>query len=353
MKAVKIPYRALLVSSALSAIVILFGHLSVHRVDADVIFYRLLWPLFRLMIVIGIGLLAGQLIEATGWARWMGILAAPVFRFANLNRRCSAAFTTAFFSGVAANSMLVEFYSENRITRKELFLTNLINQLPAYFLHLPTTFFIILPLTGRAGALYMAITLLAALLRTLAVVLYGHLDRSLDRRPVHPGDDDRPASPAPVPEKKDAILRSIRKKLPARWAGIAVYVIPIYSLVFVLNAAGVFSLLRTWLAGHLSFDFLPVASLSIVALSFTAEFTSGFAAAGALLDAGVLSTKQTVLALLIGNMAAFPVRALRHQLPHYMGIFAPKMGTQLLLMGQGMRLISLVFVGYAFYILFP
>jgi len=84
-------------------------------------------------------------------------------------------------------------------------------------------------------------------------------------------------------------------------------------------------------------------------LSFTAEFASGFAAAGALMDAGVLTTQQTVLALLIGNMVAFPVRALRHQLPRYMGIYSPKMGAQLLLMGQGFRLLSLIVVGALYY----
>ena len=90
-------------------------------------------------------------------------------------------------------------------------------------------------------------------------------------------------------------------------------------------------------------------SLSVVILSFAAEFTSGFAAAGALLDAGVLTVKQTVLALLIGNILAFPIRALRHQLPRYIGIFSPKMGTQLLLMGQGLRVTSIIMMGVLYY----
>jgi hypothetical protein len=90
-------------------------------------------------------------------------------------------------------------------------------------------------------------------------------------------------------------------------------------------------------------------SLSVVILSFAAEFTSGFAAAGALLDAGVLTVKQTVLALLVGNVLAFPIRALRHQLPRYMGIFSPKMGTQLLLMGQGLRVTSIIMMGVLYY----
>ena len=89
----------------------------------------------------------------------------------------------------------------------------------------------------------------------------------------------------------------------------------------------------------------------MIILSFAAEFTSGFAAAGALLDAGVLTIKQTVLALLIGNILAFPVRALRHQLPRYIGIFSPKMGTEILLMGQGFRICSLILVGMTYYLL--
>jgi hypothetical protein len=91
-------------------------------------------------------------------------------------------------------------------------------------------------------------------------------------------------------------------------------------------------------------------SLSLVVLSFVAEFTSGFAAAGALMDAGMLTVKQTVLALLVGNVLAFPLRALRHQLPHYMGIYAPRVGAELLVLGQVFRVASIIGVGVLFYI---
>jgi len=95
-----------------------------------------------------------------------------------------------------------------------------------------------------------------------------------------------------------------------------------------------------------------VESLSVVILSFVAEFTSGFAAAGALLDSGVITIKQTVIALLTGNIVAFPIRAIRHQLPRYIGIFSPKMGTGMLLMGQFFRVTSIIFVGVCYYLLF-
>ena len=111
-----------------------------------------------------------------------------------------------------------------------------------------------------------------------------------------------------------------------------------------------FRVANEFISRYIVTSFMPVESLSVVVLSFAAEFTSGFAAAGALMEAGVLSIKQTVLALVIGNIIAFPIRALRHQLPRYMGIFSPKMGLQILLLGQGFRVISLILVAGIFYL---
>ena len=144
----------------------------------------------------------------------------------------------------------------------------------------------------------------------------------------------------------------VKKRLPGRVVRIAVYVVPIYVLVFMVNALGGFDAARTWLATFVATRVLPVESLSVVILSFAAEFTSGFAAAGALLEAGVLTVKQTVIALLAGNIVAFPIRALRHQLPRYMGIFSPMLGLELLLLGQILRVISLIATGVVYYCLF-
>ena len=309
---------------------------------------RLLWPLARLMIFIGIGLAAGQIIEATGWTKILAALAGPIFRFGNFGKRCSAAFTTAFFSGVAANAMLLDFYKDGKISRRQLFLSNFVNQLPAYFLHLPTTFFIVIPLTGWAGGLYFLITFTATLLRTFLFFVYGHFQLS---KKESNNSIDTKKTEIPNEKKPKRVWQNIREKFPRRISSIATYVIPIYMLVFILNGMGLFNIARRWLAGYVITTFMSTEALSVVILSFAAEFTSGFAAAGALLDAGVITTKQTVLALLIGNIIAFPIRALRHQLPRYIGIFSPKMGTQLLLMGQSFRAMSLVIVGIIYYYL--
>ena len=342
----KRPVRSLVVSLGISLIFILGALILIKEVDAAQLVSKLLWPLSRLMMFISIGLLVGQIIEISGWIKQMAVLARPLFRFGHLGDHCSAAFTTAFFSGVSANAMLLGFFKEGRITRRQLFLSNFINQLPAFFLHLPTTFFIVIPLTGWAGGLYFLITFLAVVLRTVIFLVYGRL---MLPSPAIDDPDAAENDPTRKKHRMSDIWNRVKSRLFRRIVRITVYVVPIYTLVFVLNAMGLFGQLREALAGYVVTSIMPMESLSVIILSFAAEFTSGFAAAGALLEAGVLTIKQTVTALLIGNILAFPVRALRHQLPRYIGIFSPKMGTQILVMGQGFRVASIICVGIIYY----
>jgi hypothetical protein len=339
-------YRILILSLLISAVVLIVGAYQIDDLNAQSVLLRLLLPLLRLMMFITMGLLIGQIIEATGWTRTLAVIARPLFRFGNLGNQCSAAFTTAFFSGVAANAMLLDFFQERKITRRQLFLSNFVNQLPAFFLHLPTTFFIVISLTGLAGVLYFLITFIAAVFRTMLLLIFGRfcLPAQIDET-----TDSIHAVPKKTNFDPKRIWDRIKARLPGRLSRIAVFVVPIYTLVYVLNSLGIFTWLREGLAEYVVTKFMPMESLSVIILSFAAEFTSGFAAAGALLDAGVLTIKQTVMALLIGNIMAFPIRALRHQLPRYIGIFSPKMGTQILLMGQGLRVTSIIFAGVVYY----
>ena len=343
----KPPYQALIVALVLSVAMLGIGVYGLAAFDWPTAGHRLLWPLLRMLGFILIGLAAGQIIETLGWTRRLAVLARPLFNFSRLGDRCGAAFTAAFFSGVTANAMLVEHYREGRISRLQLFLTNFINQLPAFFLHLPTTFFIVVPLTKTAGLLYFLLTFLAAVLRTILLAVAGRCWLP-PLSAEHLTAEGRRTPPA---KDRAALITTLRRRLPRRMLTIVIYVIPIYIAVFILNQLGMFAFTREWLAQFVVTAVVPVESLSVVIISFVAEFTSGFAAAGALLDAGVLTVKQTVLALLTGNILAFPIRALRHQLPHYMGIFQPKLGTQLLLMGQILRITSLIAVGSVYYLL--
>jgi hypothetical protein len=338
--------RPLYIALVLSLLMLLIGIHAVGGVTAATVFRRMVVPLVRLLLVIGMGLAVGQLIEAAGWTKRVGIIGEPLFRFARLGPRCSASFTTAFFSGAAANAMLYDYWKENKITRYQLILTNLANQFPAFLLHLPTTVFIVLPLTGWAGVFYFIVTFIAALVRLLLILLLGHKKPAVAPDALRRVDDSTNNR-----EKKAPLWPTLKQKLPRRLMDVATYVVPIYVAVFLLNSAGLFEWTRQWLARWMVTRVVPVEGLSLVVLSFAAEFTSGFAAAGALLKEGVLTTKEAVLALLIGNVVAFPIRALRHQLPRLMGIFAPRLGLQLLFLGQGYRIASLIVAGVAYYMI--
>lgn len=337
-----------MVSVGITAAILAYGFSAVEGLDGAVLTGKLLYPLARLMLFILIGLTVGQVIESTGWTKYLAVFAGPFFRFGNLGRQCSAAFTAAFVSGVSANAMLLGYYRDGTINRQQLYLSNFVNQFPAYFLHLPTTFFMVIPLTGRAGVIYFILTFLATVLRSALFLLYGHLrvvPSAGEGKDIAHGQEIKG-------RKKPGLVEGIRKKIPTRMVNVAVFVLPIYVLVFVINQMGVFEALNGLMSRFVVTKFMPVESLSVVILSFAAEFTSGFAAAGALLDAGVITVKQTVLALVIGNIMAFPIRALRHQLPRYIGIFSPRMGTEILLMGQGFRVTSLIVVAAVYYYLF-
>jgi hypothetical protein len=252
---VKTDFKPLLVSFFISTVALLAGFFLIDELNVHRIVSRLLWPLTRLILFISIGLIAGQIIEATGWTNALAVLARPLFRFSNLGNRCSAAFTAAFFSGVSANAMLLDFYKEDKITRSQLFVSNFMNQLPAFFLHLPTTFFIVIPLTGKAGALYFLLTFLAVMLRTVCLAFWGHFE--LSKKGITSNEKIKSTLKTDANKSSD-IWQSIKQKFPRRIKRIAVYVVPIYILIFVLNDIGLFKFARQWLSGYVVTTFVPM-----------------------------------------------------------------------------------------------
>ena len=301
---------------------------------------RLIWPLMRMAGFISIGLFIGQIIEGLGWTDRLAIMARPFMHWGHLSHQMGATFTTAFFSGIASLSMLMSFHQEGSMNRKEITLAVLLNTFPSFFLHLPTTFFILLPLVGKAGVIYLLLTFGAALFRLGAVLTYTHF--------ALPESSEHYNRRASEDKKWKELLQETGKKFMSRLAHILLIILPVYLIITLISDMGFFLWLRSSMAHGITSTFIPIEAMSIVIFSLVAEFTSGYAAAGAMLDAGTLSIFQTVLALLLGNIIAAPVRALRHQMPYYMGIFSPATGVPLMLASQAFRIGSLIVVGLIF-----
>jgi len=308
--------------------------------DPLMLWKRLIWPLIRLTAFISLGLFAAQFIEGMGWTDRLAVMARPFMRWGRLSEQMGAVFTTAFVSGTASLSMLMSFHQEGRLNRKEMTLSVLLNTFPSFFLHLPTTFFILLPLVGKAGVVYLLLTFGAALLRLFTAVTFTHFVFPESPKNYHAGASRR--------KNRRELLRETGKKFKSRLTNILMIILPVYMIIVIISDMGFFLWLKKSLAHGISSTLIPMEALSVVVFSLVAEFTSGYAAAGALLKAGALNVVQTVLALLLGNIIAAPVRALRHQMPYYMGIFSPGMGIYLMLASQVFRIGSLIVVGLIF-----
>lgn len=306
---------------------------------------QLVLPIFRLTLLISLGLFLANIIESLNWTHRLATLARPLIRLGNLSAVTGASFSVAFFSGVSANTMLAEAFDKGQMTKTELILANLFNSLPRFFLHLPTVFFLTVPLIKFGALLYVGITFSAALLQTFLVVTAGRI--LLENR----GD----SSLAPVQNTqktswRDALTRS-GKRLKKRIPKILKYMVPIYILFFLFNRYGLFVEIENFIAHRAWFlSWLNPQSLGIVVLHVTAEFSAGLAAASVLLAENSLTYKEVVLALLVGNILSTPIRAIRHQLPYYTGIYSPQLAIQLVTISQVLRASCVVFTAIMYFL---
>ena len=305
------------------------------------------WPLLRLVFFISLGLMIGNLIESLNWTHGVARLAAPLVRIAHLSDITGASFTMAFFSAVTSNTMLSEAYEQKKITKQELIFANLFNSLPTYFLHLPTLFFLAVPLIKSVAFVYVGLTLFAAFLRTVCILVVGRI--------VLPGGKENCVTCRLEENRVSSLSQALDKawlRFQKRIKRIVVITVPIYTAVFILNRFGMFIFLENWLAHNVKFlAWLHPESLGVVALQLTAEISAGLAAAGALLDNGSLEARQVVLALLAGNVLSSPMRAVRHQFPFYAGVFQPKLAAELITYNQAFRTGSIILVGIFYYLL--
>ncbi len=304
----------------------------------------LIWPMLRLLMGLSIGLLIANIIEGLRWTRHLARIAAPLSQAAHLRDVTGAAFSTAFFSPAAANGLLAESYEKGELSKKELILSNLFNSLPAYLTHTPSIFFLTWPVLGFPAVIYVGLTLIAATLRTIATIIVARF-----LLPAPPEGcvscllDDEKFTWKQTLQK--AWLR-FRKRVPR----LLYFTVPIYVLMYVLQRAGFFAEAEIWLSEHVEWlSFLKPQAMGIIVLHLAAELGAALSAAGAIFNDGGLTSKEIVLALLVGNILSTPMRAIRHQFPSYSGFFKPRVALQLIISNQGLRALSMICVTIIYY----
>ena len=307
---------------------------------------KVVWPMLRAMFFMGMGLAAAMVIEALGWTVALGRLAAPLTRLARLPNVASASFTTALVSNPAANAMLSEALDRREISPRQLAVANLLNgSWPSFIVHLPSTLVVASSFAGRAGLAYTGIMFAAATLRLVGAAGLGHFI-------LPPIAQAGAMSEAPRKKSFGEVLPGLRQRLVKRLTTLISVAAPVYYLVMLAAALGFFDMIRDFSAAHLPDFFLPVEAATLIIFSLTAEFSSGFVAAGALIQNSTLTVTQAAAALVIGNIIATPIRVLRWQLAAFLGFFKVRLGLALIFCNQTFRILSLAAALFIFWRIF-
>ena len=210
-------------------------------------------------------------------------------------------------------------------------------------------FFITIPFIKGAAFLYVGLTFFAAMCRTFFILIVGRLILP----PGTKGNVEKRLGENSAISWHQALIKA-GERFKDRIKKILLFTVPIYTLIFFLNKIGHFDALERFFSQYVSFlSWLHPESIGIIVMHIVAEFTAGLALAGALIDAGNLSSREVVLALLVGNILSSPMRALRHQFPYYAGIFPVGIAVKLIFYNQAFRMgsIILVTIGYYFFTL--
>ncbi len=303
-------------------------------------------PMLRAMMFMGLGLGAAMVIESLGWTVALGRLAAPLTNRARLPKVAGASFTTALVSNPAANAMLSEAWEKGELTPRALAVANLLNgSWPSFIVHLPSTLVVAASFAGRAGLAYTSIMFAAATFRLIGAAILGRL--------ILPPAEPVPVDPAASAKKSlREIWPGLRQRLARRLTTLLSVAAPVFYLITLAAFLGFFGWVRDFSAAHLPDFFLPVEAATLVVFSLTAEFSSGFVAAGALLQNATLTVAEAAAALVLGNIIATPIRVLRWQLAAFLGYFQVRLGLWLIFCNQAFRVASLVLSLFIFWQIF-
>ena len=290
--------------------------------------------LLRLIVLVSAGVFAGSLLESTGWTRKLGFLVRPLTNWAKLPSACGSAFVTAFVSPRAANSMLAGAYADNKLRRHEMITGALINIFPNTLCHMRVLAFAVIPLLGVVGAAYVGFQFVTALVVTVIMLGVG---RGLSGKLVPSGGDttndteNREQETETWGEATKRAMKRTRKILTR----VMLITAPLYIAVGILDHLGIFRQAAEVMPQALA-AVLPPASVTVVAGHMSSVMNA--AGIGAeLMHSGTLSGYHLLMTLIAGNLLSMPIRAMRHTIPSILGIFPPRDGIMIVVVGQILR----------------
>ena len=256
-------------------------------------------------------------------------------KLANLPEECGIAITTSFIEPRVANIMLVDFYKKGIITKKELYISSLIDAFPAMLRHWDSLLPILIATLGFFGIIYFIILVLIGLIQTIIFMVVGKI--TLKNREYKEDNTDKK-----IKLNKDVIYTAFKNTIK-------------YSLPIIRDIT-IASIITSFLIEFGFFNYLTeIIKLKAYCLPLSVEeisiavtqpinYIGAFVLAGEFLNRGILNDVEVVRALLLGSILS-SIPALRFLATYYIGIYGFKDGFNLMMISTLVRIfITVLFI---------
>jgi len=265
----------------------------------------------------------------TGVMKKLSNLLSPILRKLRINPLSISSILTCFFSPTVGYSILAEGLKENKINEKEIIGTSLANSFPSVLSHTFTFFIpVVVPILGWTGILYVLIRLGVALTKTIIGFVYLSIiskDYSFEVPDINKLDKKENAK-----KSFKSTLRFAKRLIPILFF--------MMTLVIYLSKVGFFDYVERFVK--------PITNLlnlnpnvGILALTEIMNVQAAIVMAGGFLNEGILSSKEVLIGLIIGNVLTFSTRYVKHSLPLHVSLFGAKLGTKIVMVNAAITLL--------------
>ena len=265
----------------------------------------------------------------TGVMKKLSNLLSPILRKLRINPLSISSTLACFFSPTVGYSILAEGLKENKINEKEIIGTSLANSFPSVLSHTFTFFIpVVVPILGWTGILYVLIRLGVALTKT--IIGFSYLSIISKNYSFELPDIDKLNKKENAKKSFKSTLRFAKRLIPIMFF--------MMTLVIYLSKVGFFDYVERFVK--------PITNLlnlnpnvGILALTEIMNVQAAIVMAGGFLNEGILSSKEVLIGLIIGNVLTFSTRYVKHSLPLHISLFGAKLGTKIVMINAVITLL--------------
>ena len=283
----------------------------------------------KISIIVLISMFVMNYIINTGIMKKFSELMEPITRHLNMNPLSISSILVCFFSPTVGYSILAEGLKDKKLNEREIIGTSLANSFPSVLSHTITFFIpVVIPILGLTWLLFVLIRLGVAFAKSIIGTIYlSIISKKVDFE---------------VPEiskmdKKENLEKSLKSTLRFSKRLIPVMLITMF-LVIYLSKIGAFDYLNNLVSPITNILGLNP-NVGLVSLTEIMNVQAAIVMAGGFLNENILSSKEVLIGLIIGNVLSFSTRYVKHSLPLHVSLFGTKLGTKIVMINAAITLL--------------